>query len=167
MSETPRSWDVINTTPSLILMDDHTLMHVTIPPAAAVDVYSFVKLVTGYALLEQRKFVLSRNNASTLIAVVYCNDVGRREDALNPGVSEILGVELHGNAVLVCFEEGAGDEDRGGHYSSVVSHETLMRKLDERGEELPVHPQKIVSGRLGDLLHEIKRMLGDSVSLQN
>jgi hypothetical protein len=161
MSETPRSWDVTNTAPSVILMDDGTLIHVTVPPAAADDVYAFLKLVTGYAVREPWNFVLSRNDASTLIVAVYSNEVGRHENALNLGVSQILGLELYGNAVVVCFEEGEGDEDGEGQYSSVVSLETLLRKLYERGEELPVHPEKIVSGRLGDQLHEIKRILGD------
>lgn len=163
MSETPRSFAAPGAAPgaapSVILMDDGTLIHVTVPPAAVDDVYAFLKLVTGYAVLEPWNFVLSRNDASTLIVAVYSNEDGRHENALNLGVSEILGVQLYGNAVVVCFQEFAGDDDGEGQYSSVVSLETLLRMLDERGEELPVHPEKIVSGRLGDLLHEIKRML--------
>jgi hypothetical protein len=165
MSETPRSGDVISSTPSIVLMGDRLLKHVPVPPASADDVYPFLKLVTGYAVLEPWNFVLSRNEASTLIVAVYCNEVGRHENVLNPGVSALLGVELYGTAALVCFEEGEGDENGEGQYSAVVSPETLIRKLEARSEVLAVHPDKIISGRLGDLLHEIRRMLGDGVLL--
>lgn len=142
------------------LLRDSVAAAVLVPPPAVDNVYEFLKSVTGYAVLESWTFVLSRDDTSTLIAAVYCNEDGREEDELNVGASHILGVEVYGKAVLVCLEEGEGDEDGEGEYSSAVSVEALVRKLDERGEELPEYKEKIVDGRVGDLLHQIKLMLG-------
>lgn len=146
--------------PSVFLLGDGIAAPIVVPPPVD-DVYGFLKSVTGYAVLEPWTFVLSRSDASTLIATVYCNEDGRLENELNVGASYILGVEVYGTAVLVCLEEGEGDKDGEGEYSAVVSVETFAQKLEERGEELPEYTDKIVSGRVGDLLHKIKLILGD------
>lgn len=156
------------------LASDRVAAPIVVPPTAVDDVYGFLLQVTGYEVLEPWSFVLSRNDASTLLAVVYCNEQGRYENELNAGASQTLGVELFGKAVLVCLEEGqcgggGGGEDSGEDsgeesaedYSSVVSLEAFLRKLEERGEGIPKCTGSTVSGRVGDLLHQIKLMLRD------
>ena len=131
---------------------------VAVAPAAADDLYGFLKELTGYAELEPWTFVLSRG-ATTLLMTLYCNEVGVYENSLNVAVSEALGVELLGKAVLVCMEEFEGDEDGEGEWSRVVSAENLLGKLAERGEPLPVYEDKRFQGRVGDLVHEMRSML--------
>jgi hypothetical protein len=143
--------------PSVILLDKLAILHrVLVPPPDVDDVYFFLKEVTGYRLLEPWTFVLSRNNASTLIVAVYCNESGRYENKLNVGGSEMLGQDLFGKAVLVCFEEGKGYENGEGAYSYVVGLDTFLRKLAERGQTLPMYKENIAGGRIVDLLHTIK-----------
>jgi hypothetical protein len=47
------------------------------------------------------------------------------ENSINVDVSEVLGVQLLGKAVLVCMEEFQGDDNGEGEWNTVVSAETL------------------------------------------
>jgi hypothetical protein len=143
--------------PTVILLDELAIFHrVLVPPPDVDDVYFFLREVTGYPQLEWQTFVLSRNDASTLIVVVYSNELGRSCNKLNVGASQMLGQELFGKAVIVCFEEGQGDENGVGAYSSVVGLDAFLGKLAERGQTLPLYKEKIAGGRVGDLLQTIK-----------
>ena len=145
--------------PTVVLFDERGAASVVpVAPAAADDLYGFLKELTGYAELEPWTFVLSRG-ATTLLMTLYCNEVGVYENSLNVAVSEALGVELLGKAVLVCMEEFEGDEDGEGEWSRVVSAENLLCKLAERGEPLPVCEDKRFEGRVGDLVHEMRSMI--------
>jgi hypothetical protein len=145
--------------PTVVLFDERgAASAVAVAPAAADDLYGFLRELTGYAELEPWTFVLSRVD-TTLLMALYCNEVGVYENSINVVVSEALGVELLGKAVLVCMEEFQGDDDGEGEWSTVVSAETLLRKLAERGEPLPVYEDKRLRGRVGDLMHEMRSML--------
>ena len=120
--------------------------------------YASLQQITGYYELEHWNFVLSREGTA-LIAAVYCNEVGRYASPLNLTVSQALGVEVFGKVVIACFEEHHGDEDGEGQWSAVISHNTLLEKLAERGEALPVYHDKRLRGRVGDLMHEIRKIL--------
>ena len=145
--------------PTVVHFDERGASSVfAVAPAAADDLYGFLKELTGYAELEPWTFVLSRG-ATTLLMTLYCNEVGVYENSLNVAVSEALGVELLGKAVLVCMEEFEGDDDGEGEWSRVVSAENLLGKLAERGEPLPVYEDKRFQGRVGDLVHEMRSML--------
>ena len=150
--------------PTVVLFDERGSASVVavapVAPAAADDLYGFLKELTGYAELEPWTFVLSRG-ATTLLMTLYCNEVGVYENSLNVAVSEALGVELLGKAVLVCMEEFEGDDDGEGEWSRVVSAENLLGKLAERGEPLPVYEDKRFQGRVGDLVHEMRSMLAE------
>ena len=76
----------------------------------------------------------------------------------------MLGVELRGfgKVVLVCMEEFEVDEDREGKWSTVVSAETLQRKIAERWESLLVYEDKSLRCRVGDLMHEMRNMIAKS-----
>jgi len=159
MQATPPAQPAPADAPSVVHFDERGAASVVaVAPAAADDLYGFLKELTGYAELEPWSFVLSRG-PTTLLATLYCNEVGVYESARNVAVSEALGVELLGRAVLVCMEEREGDEDGEGEWSRVVSAETLLGKLAERGEPLPVYSDKRFAGRVGDLVHEMRRML--------
>jgi len=127
--------------------------------------YARLQQITGYEELECWNFVLSREGTA-LVAAVYSNDGGRYQSPLNLPVSRALGVELFGQAVIACFEEHHGDADGEGQWSAVISHATLLEKLAERGEALPVHHDKRLRGRAGDLVHEIRKMLSRRRSRQ-
>ena len=145
--------------PTVVHFDERGASSVfAVAPAAADDLYGFLKELTGYAELEPWTFVLSRG-ATTLLMTLYCNEVGVYENSLNVAVSEALGVVLLGKAVLVCMEEFEGDDDGEGEWSRVVSAENLLGKLAERGEPLPVYEDKRFQGRVGDLVHEMRSML--------
>lgn len=146
--------------PTVVLFDEHGAASVVAVAPAADDLYGFLKELTGYAELEPWTFVLSRG-ATTLLMTLYCNEVGVYENSLNVAVSEALGVELLGKAVLVCMEEFEGDDDGEGEWSRVVSAENLLGKLAERGEPLPVYEDKRFQGRVGDLMHEMRSMLAE------
>ena len=143
--------------PTVVLFDELGAATAVAAPAAD-DLYRFLRELTGYAQLEPWTFVLSRGD-TTLLMALYCNEVGVYENSMNLAVSQALGVELLGKAVLVCMEEFEGDEDGEGEWSAVVSAETLLRKLAARGEPLPVYEDTRFQGRVGDLVHEMRSML--------
>lgn len=176
MSETARSSDapIVFSAPSKgetatvfllpFLLGDKSAVPIPVPPSAVDNAHEFLKQVTGCAVLESRDCVFSPKGdlyPSTLKTVVYFNKEGQRENEPNLGASRILGLDLYGKVVVVCYEEGEGDEDGEGQYSSVISLETLMCKLYQRSHDFPYHTKRIVSGRLGDMLHEMKCMMRD------
>jgi hypothetical protein len=172
ISETPIVLSAASTgeTPTVFLLPfllgDKSAVSIPVPPSAVDSAHEFLKQVTGYAVLESRECVFSpipsgALDASTLKAVVYFNKEGQHENEPNLGASRILGIDLYGKVVVVCYEEGKGDKDGEGQYSSVISLRTLFRKLFQRNQHFPYHTQKIVSGLLGDMLHEMKCMMRD------
>ena len=144
--------------PAVVLFDLLGTASVAAAPAEDDDLYDFLSALTGYSQLEPWTFILSRNE-TTLMAALYLNEVGAYEDSVNPAISEALGVEVRGKAVLVCMEEFDGDLDGEGAWSKVLSVEALLRKLAERGEPLPEAAGKRLEGRVGDVMHELRRML--------
>ena len=143
--------------PAVVLFDLRGNASVAAAPAEDDDLYDFLSALTGYSQLEPWTFILSRKD-TTLMAALYLNEVGAYEDSVNPAISEALGVEVRGKAVLVCMEEYE-DDDGEGAWSKVLSVEALLRKLAERGEPLPEAAGKRLEGRVGDVMHELRRML--------
>ncbi len=127
-------------------------------PPVEDELYASLQRITGYEELEPWNFVLSREGTA-LVAAVYCNEVGRYESPLNLTVSQALGVEVFGQVVIACFEEHHGDEDGEGQWSALISYKTLLEKLAERGEALPVYNDKRLRGQVGDLMHKIRKVL--------
>lgn len=146
---------------TVMLFDEHGDVKSSPVAPANDDLYDSLTKLTGYKILEPWNFILSREDTKLIVAV-YCNEEGRLDKSpLNLHVSQALGVELFGKAVLVCFEEFDGDDDGEGEWSAVISHERLLEKLDERGESLSVARDKRFPGRLGDLMHELRNMLSN------
>jgi len=151
-------------TPTVVLFDElGAASVVAVPPQTANDLYGFLKQFTGCAQLEPWTFVLSCEG-TTLLMSLYCNEVGLYENSMNLVISQVLGVELRGfgKVVLVCMEEFEVDEDREGKWSTVVSAETLQRKIAERWESLLVYEDKSLRCRVGDLMHEMRNMIAKS-----
>jgi hypothetical protein len=116
------------------------------------ELYGTVQKLTGYKQLDMWKYGMSHEDTNLIVAI-YVSSEGPDNPPLNVRLTNALGSELFGKAVLVCFEEFEGDEAQS-EWTNVISHEKLLEKLAERGKPVSVY-HDVYPCILGDLMHEL------------
>jgi hypothetical protein len=152
----------------LLVTDDDRMGELAIPPEHAGDVYAFVVETTGEDDLQYEDLLVSSLQPALTVAVYTACTLRRDVAVRNEMASTLLGRSVYGPAALLCLEglapaeaeelavKHAGPaetaESAGFEEFRVVTADTLVRQLAERGRPVPEGGTKFgFPGPFGDI----------------